>query len=248
MSSGRWFRMYDAVLDDPKVQTLSDAHFRAWVNLMCIASRHDGLIVADPVGIAFSLRLSEAKARNAIETLRGAGLLDEVERGWTPHNWDKRQYKSDVSTERVQRFRKRHETVSVTPPESDSESDTDSERKKEPAAKAAPSKPNGSLFPETAKPKAKVKKKTRCPEGFPGEPELAFARTYWARECGRDDLQAHAEAEKFRDHHSKENKLSADWPASWRTWTRNAVAFNRKPHAAVVDQPRKIIKVSEASK
>jgi hypothetical protein len=61
------------------------------------------------------------KVAQVLTQLHGAGLLDKTETGFTPHNWKGRQYKSDVSTERVKRFRetKRNvsSTVSETPPE-----------------------------------------------------------------------------------------------------------------------------------
>ena len=113
----RWFRIYDDVLDNPKVQKLSDAAFRAWINLMCIASKNAGLLEDNIENISFSLRKSKQKTRDLLQILQSAGLLDIVESGWKPHNWDKRQYRSDVSTDRVRRFRERHETVSETPPE-----------------------------------------------------------------------------------------------------------------------------------
>lgn len=119
MSGGRWFRVYDSVLDDPKVQRLPDNLFRAWVNLMCIASRNDGIIPDGIEAIAFSLRLSVQKTKATIRGLKDAALLDDVETGWQPHNWNGRQYKSDVSTYRVKRFRERSKTVSETPPETE---------------------------------------------------------------------------------------------------------------------------------
>ena len=42
--SSRWYRMYDELLDNPKVQRLSGDEFKAWVNILCLASRHDGVV------------------------------------------------------------------------------------------------------------------------------------------------------------------------------------------------------------
>lgn len=90
----RWFRMYDDLLDDPKVQRLEPSLFKTWVNLLCLASKHEGkLPCADDV--AFSLRLSNEAVKEAIETLMDKGLIDVVDDEATPHNWHKRQYKSD---------------------------------------------------------------------------------------------------------------------------------------------------------
>ena len=54
----RWFRFYDGALNDAKVQRLPAPLFKAWVNLLCLASMHDGVLppVAD---ISFSLRIPE---------------------------------------------------------------------------------------------------------------------------------------------------------------------------------------------
>lgn len=113
----RWFRMYDDVVDDPKVQRLSERLFKAWVNCMCLASKNGGTL-PELKDVAYRLRLSEDKAAKVLDELKAEGLFDENENNEVaPHNWDERQFKSDVSTDRVKRFRKRHETVSETPPE-----------------------------------------------------------------------------------------------------------------------------------
>jgi hypothetical protein len=69
-----------------------------------------------------------------VSALVSAGLIDDFETGMAPHNWDARQFKSDVSTDRVKRFRKQAKTVSETvveaPPEQNrAESDTEAEKK-----------------------------------------------------------------------------------------------------------------------
>lgn len=118
----RWFRLDDDVVNDPKVQCLPGDLFKAWINLLCLTSKGGGNL-PDMGGIAFGLRVNETKAAAIIETLRAANLVDEDETGMRPHNWNGRQHRSDVSTERVKRFRERHvkrdETVSETPPDTE---------------------------------------------------------------------------------------------------------------------------------
>jgi hypothetical protein len=114
---GRWFRFYDGVLDDPKVQRLPDTAFRAWVNLMCLASRCEGRIAKNWDDISFALRSTIDAAKVVLLMLVDVGLIEEKKNWYEPHNWKERQYKSDSSTGRVKRFRKRSETVSETPPE-----------------------------------------------------------------------------------------------------------------------------------
>lgn len=121
-----WFRMYDGVLDDPKVQRLPDKAFRFWVNLLCLASRNNGLITQNSDDLAFCLRLDLGKVRDLTQILVSAGLLVKVEGGYEPHKWAERQYKSDVSTGRVKRFRERSRNGDETAP--DTEADTEQNR------------------------------------------------------------------------------------------------------------------------
>ncbi len=111
--SSRWFRMYDEVLDDPKVQMLSPDTFKAWVNILCLASRNDGRL-PDVTAIAFALRLEDKKAEKIISELKNRDLLDDVDGEIIPHAWNDRQYKSDVSTDRVKQHRERKRNVSST--------------------------------------------------------------------------------------------------------------------------------------
>jgi hypothetical protein len=107
-------------VNDPKLQLLSDSLFRAWFNVMCIASANGGALPALK-DVAFTLRIQPTKAAQVLAQLHTAGLLDKTETGFIPHNWNGRQYKSDVSTERVKRFRQHKRNVSSdvseTPPE-----------------------------------------------------------------------------------------------------------------------------------
>jgi hypothetical protein len=112
-----WWRAYNEAVNDPKLQLLSDSLFRAWFNVMCIASANGGNLPALK-DIAFTLRIQPTKAAQVLAQLHTAGLLDKTETGFIPHNWNGRQYKSDVSAERVKRFRqrKRNGDRNVTPP------------------------------------------------------------------------------------------------------------------------------------
>ena len=124
-----WWRAYDECVDDPKLLLLSDKSHRAWFNLLCLASANGGTL-PDMKVLVLKLRMKAPKIEAIIYELKGAVLLDETETGLRPHNWNGRQYKSDVSTERVKRFRNAKRNVSETPPDTDN-------RKKD-AADAAP--------------------------------------------------------------------------------------------------------------
>lgn len=89
-----WWRAYNEAVNDPKLQLLSDSLFRAWFNVMCIASANGGNL--PPLkDIAFTLRIQPTKAAQVLAQLHTAGLLDKTETGFIPHNWNGRQYKSD---------------------------------------------------------------------------------------------------------------------------------------------------------
>jgi hypothetical protein len=135
----RWFRVYADLVDDPKVQRLDAALFKALINLWCLASANDGAL--PPIDeIAFKLRMKREKAQRVLTDLRAAGLIDDDERGARPHNWDERQFKSDGSTPRVKRFRERRRNVSPAVSETAPESETEAE-----AESKAPSQ--GSMNP-----------------------------------------------------------------------------------------------------
>lgn len=120
----RWFRFYTGVVDDPKAQMLAPDLFKHWVNVLCIAAENDGELPSLSA-IAFKLRLAEPKAAGVLAKLCSFGLLDKTEKGFKPHNWDGRQYKSDTAdetaVERMRRYRdrkrnNRNAAVTVTVP------------------------------------------------------------------------------------------------------------------------------------
>lgn len=127
----RWFRFYDEALNDPKVQRLPAELFKFWVNILCIASRGDGRLPCLE-DMAFALRTDEKTTSAHLDALHASGLIDLLDGDVAvPHNWDGRQFKSDVSTERVKRhrFRKRNvsSTVSETPPDTEQRQKTEAE-------------------------------------------------------------------------------------------------------------------------
>jgi hypothetical protein len=128
--ASRWFRLYDETLNDPKILGLSDAIYRQWTRVLCVASKNGGYLPSE-TDLAFHLRFTSVSlVRKLIKTLLEKQLLDETDGGQLiPHNWRKRQYKSDVSTERVKQFRKRQRNVSVNVSETPTDTDTEIERK-----------------------------------------------------------------------------------------------------------------------
>ena len=201
-----WFRFYNEALDDPKVQRLDGDTFKTWVNLLCLCARHDGLpkSIQD---ISFALRLDVHGCSTVLSRLADAGLLDRLHGGvdgmhYAIHAWDKRQYKSDTSTERVKRFRERSsnatETVNETPPETDTETDTETDK--------------------IQRRKKVIALATRLPEDWqPSDGDIDFAISL--------DVDYRREADIFRDYWiaqagSKGSKTN--WQSTWRNWIRRA--------------------------
>lgn len=110
-----WLRLYDDLLDNPKIQRLPDKAFRGLINLWCVAKRHDGIIPLDIGVLIFALRLSEGKVRELLQTLLSAGLIERDAEGYIPHQWTEHQYQSDVTAaERMKRYRERNKDRNVT--------------------------------------------------------------------------------------------------------------------------------------
>jgi hypothetical protein len=202
-----WWRAYNEAVNDPKLQLISDALFRAWFNLMCIASANDGALPALK-DVAFTLRLAPAKAAQILAQLHAAGLLDKTETGFAPHNWSGRQYKSDVSTDRVKRFRNGHrnvssgvtKTVSETPPDTDTDTDTEA-------------------LPTVAQ-RAPKKRPQKLPDSW-----VPSEKAYQIAEQFGQNVQVIEQI--FRDYIASSGKLYADHDAAFNNFIRNQSNFNR---------------------
>ena len=111
----KWFRVYDSVLDDPKVQLLPlDLRWR-WLEALCIASRNSERGYLPSIEhLAFHFKVSIEEADAIVRWLIDAGLIDKLKgsKKLRIHGWDERQRKTDDSNERVKRHRKR--TCNVT--------------------------------------------------------------------------------------------------------------------------------------
>jgi hypothetical protein len=139
----RWFRVYDDLIDDPKVQQLDPETFKFLVNCWCIASKLGGNL-PDVNQIAFQTRMRADKVSRLLNDLRARQLIDDTDQGLEPHNWKGRQYKSDVSTERVRRFRERHGNANETFQKRPQSTETDNRTERTPIVP----KGDDDLFPE----------------------------------------------------------------------------------------------------
>lgn len=114
----QWFRLYHEFATDPKVQCLSETLQRRYIMLLCLKCNNEIPGLSDEE-IACSLRISEDEAAETKRKLIGKGLIDE---SWNPTAWDKRQYVSDTSTSRVQKYRDKLKSIKL-------DTDTDTEEK-----------------------------------------------------------------------------------------------------------------------
>lgn len=211
----RWFRFYDTALDDPKVQKLSPALFKTWVNVLCIASKHDGCL--PPIhDLAFMLRMEEKAAAAVIAKLQAAGLIDETPEGNGPHNWDIRQHRSDDSAPRVREHRKRQRdgngqcnalpTVTVTPPDTEADTDPEAEGSEANASGGKPPEPIvPETLPETPRP-PETPRERLWREGKPamlalGVPfkQVGAMMGRWLKDVGDDHLRVLAAILRARD-------------------------------------------------
>lgn len=110
-----WFRFYDEVVNDPKVQLLAAPLFKAWINFLCIANKHsDRGALPELEQIAYRLRVTKPRAEMMLNQLVLAGLFEWKDGVCRAHNWRGRQFQSDATTERVKQWRQQQRNVSVT--------------------------------------------------------------------------------------------------------------------------------------
>lgn len=123
----QWLRLYADLLNNPKAQTLPGDLFKIWINCLCIACNADetfhGTLHETIDETAYALRLSKEDTQEALDRLVSARLLILEDGLYHIVNWDKRQFKSDTSTDRVKAFREKKKkqlgNVSVTPPDTE---------------------------------------------------------------------------------------------------------------------------------
>lgn len=203
-----WFRFYNEAVDDPKVQRLSPVLFRSWVNILCLCSANDGTLPSLE-DVSYKLRISTDKAAYVIEELIACGLLDRIDNDIEPHNWNGRQFKSDMSRERTAKWRrKRHGDVTVTASVTDqSRADTEHIHKQK----------NPPITPPLRKSLKSV------PESMP----VTSDDRVWA---SKNDITVDLELETaaMMDWAHSKSIRRADWPATRRNWWRGAQRRERK--------------------
>lgn len=118
-----WFRLYRKIVESKKVHDLPPALFKPWV--MLLACTDDDGHLPSMEKLAFKLRVPQPKVSSAITTLAGLRFFDETVGGFAAHDWTDHNFDSDVSTDRVKRFRQQKCNAL------DTEEDTDTEEKQQ---------------------------------------------------------------------------------------------------------------------
>ena len=126
--SNPWFRLYSEFAHDPKVQSMSEAMQRRLIMVLCMRCGNDHVTLQDDE-VAFHWRISNEELADTKALFIRKGFIDE---DWNPLNWDKRQFVSDSSAERIRRHREHKKqacNVTVTPPDTDTDTDTESKHR-----------------------------------------------------------------------------------------------------------------------
>ena len=111
-----WFRLYHEMIEDPKVGTLSDSEFRLWIELLCLACSSGGngdtCYTEEELNWKLRRNVSETLLKLFRNGLVKQSIVSKDEKTGTKTretititNWMKRQYSSDVSTDRVRKYR-----------------------------------------------------------------------------------------------------------------------------------------------
>ncbi len=197
--------MYHEFSGDPSIQCLAFEDQRHFVMVLCFKA--DGFLdreMPNPEfrhrAISKALGLDPVAGADALRRLAEVGLIRE---DWQPVSWEKRQFKSDNSTSRVQKWRSKSSEE-----ESKKDIDTDTE---------------GNVTSNVSETLHKKKSASRLPEDWRPTDEL---NDYAAKNLPNVDLASLAES--FIDHwkaKSGADARKADWSAAWRTWVRNALKW-----------------------
>ncbi len=151
-----WFKIHDDALDDPRLQRLAPATFRAWFNLLCVASRNGGRL-PELSALAWLLRCGRKPLARRLDELKAVGLIEDVDGGLRPVEWERRQSLRDntgddpqTGAERTRRWRERRDAA-VRPRDEDAsprdatvtgDQDQEQESQSAPAARASDSSRN----------------------------------------------------------------------------------------------------------
>ena len=207
----QWFRMYSEAVDDEKLRLLSFEDRWHFIAILCCKSAgiidEGGPLMRRKLAVKLGLDLSTFE-----EVVRRLAEVELIDRETVqPMAWDRRQFQSDNSTERVREHRERVKqarNVSATPPETEAESEAESEEEEREREQRTPAREAGKRSPYGS----------RLPQDFPTADEMTWCQQE------RPDLDAAFVRDKFRDYWrgvAGAKGRKADWPATWRNFVRS---------------------------
>lgn len=105
-----WFRLYSEIIDDEKIRLLAFEDRWHFVAILCLKNSgffdktHKGDLLRR--GMSVKLGVNGVDLDNLKARLMEVDLIDQ---DWQPKGWDRRQFKSDDSKERVREYRRKRE-------------------------------------------------------------------------------------------------------------------------------------------
>ena len=188
-----WLRLYRKIVESMKVHDLRPELFKPWV--MLLACTDDDGNLPSVSQLAFKLRQSETRIEAWLIALVNLRFIDKTATGYIAHDWTDWNFDSDVSTERVKRFREQQRNALDT--------DTDSEGDKEPT----------------------LKRGTRLVEGFEIPDQWLNDGQESRIKAGLNVIDLGHEAREFVAHFTGadcKQPVKKDWHSAWLRWCRNA--------------------------
>lgn len=137
-----WFRLYSDMVNNSKVMLMPEKYRWRYIALLCVASEQkERGVVPDDEEVIFKLRITPDEWTDTLQVFLKRGLVEKENEICFIHGWNERQYLSDDSKPRVQKYRRSNATVTaqerysndiVTPPEQiQNRTDTEQIQKKE---------------------------------------------------------------------------------------------------------------------
>ncbi|TXH44475.1 MAG: hypothetical protein E6Q97_32605 [Desulfurellales bacterium] len=208
-----WFRLYRSMVDNAKAQALRPDLFKAWINILCCTDDEGNVPPIDV--LCFKLRRTQPVVAKYISELSTLGFIVDNR----AHDWSEHQYKSDVSTDRVKRFRERStqrfSNADGNVPDTDTDSEEEKKRKVQKKKSAAQSRsataqrwPSDAVVPDEWIADGLDARARNALPALDLRPEAEAFANYWASKSGKDATKL-------------------DWKRTWLNWCLNAKG---KPH------------------
>lgn len=229
MTSRPWLRLYRSVANSPKIQRLRPEAFKAWVNCLCLTD--DAGNLPDIADLAFALRMSEDKTKAILSHLADSGLFETLQDGTlVAHDWAEHQRDSDVSNDRVRRYRERERNVTGNEAVSvQSKRREDTEKRRE-EGEGSQARPAPLIAPTPSEPVVLKPRAQRWPPDAVVPGDWIEAGTVARQEHGLAAIDLKLEAVQFQNYWASKsggNAARLDWRKTWINWCLKAYANGR---------------------